>query len=320
MARLGIEELESRILLAADNHLFVNTLYQDLLHRTAEPSGLAFWTSVLEHGASREQVALGMMSASDEYLTNKIQFMYQDLLKRPADAGGSSFFLTAMKSGITDEQAKADIIGSTEYLQTRADHSNAGFLTAAYEDIFIRDADPAGQAFFTQELSQGTSRTDVATQMLASAEYREDVAEGFYEQFLFRTGEAGGLGFWATHLLQGGTYEQVLAGFPGSPEYSTQIEHRQPLAGRAPLAVPGTSGQTVATTFTLVGAATGTPDSLGFFMVDAPGGSARSAPAIPAMPKRHCQAPQARSSLLRASQWAPSRPSTCPRAVSSHFI
>ncbi len=267
---LGIEQLERRILLNADNQLFVNTLYQDLLHRGAEPSGLAFWTGALERGVSRQQVAFSMTSGT-EYRTDEVQSLYRDLLKRSADTEGFTYFLGRLNSGATDEQAKAEMIGSTEYFQTRAGQSDAGFVTAVYEDIFLRAPDSAGQAFVTGQLGRGTSRTVVATEVLTSSEYRHNVAEDFYEQFLFRTGETAGLEFWSTHLQRGDTTEQVLAGFPGEPEYSTQIEHRQPLSGRPPLAVPESTGQTVATTFTLTGGANGTPDELGLFAVDAQG-------------------------------------------------
>ena len=271
MSRPGLEQLESRILLTANNQLFVNTIYQDLFHRKAEPSGLAFWTGILASSAPRKEVALAMTFATDEYRTNVVQSLYSDLLKRPADTAGFNHFMTLLKSGGTDEQAKAEVIGSTEYFQTRAGQSNAGFVSAVYEDIFIRDPDSTGRASFSDQLSQGASRTQVDTQMLASGEYRQNVAEGYYEQYLFRTGETAGLQFWVSHLQQGDTDEQVLAGFPGEPEYSTQIEHRQPLSSGAPLAVPDSTNPIVATKFTLVGATADTPDELGLFKVDSQG-------------------------------------------------
>jgi RHS repeat-associated protein len=279
--RPAIEQLESLILLTASNQVFVDTLYQDLLHRHPEPSGLEFWTGVLAGNVSRDAVALGMTAATDEYRSDQVQSMFQDLLKRPADPAAFNHFLGLLKSGTTAEQARAEIMGSAEYFQNRAAQNTVGFVTAAYEDVFIRDPDTTGRTYYVDQLAHGLSRTELAQQMLGSTEYRRKVVEGYYEQFLFRTGERKGADFWLNKLEHNIPDENVLAGFPGEPEYSTQIEHRQPLAAGAPLAVPGQPGSTISTTFSLVGASAGSPDELGMFVVDAQGRVAGRDPGEP---------------------------------------
>lgn len=291
--RPAVEQLESRILLTASNQLFVDSVYHDLLRRPGEPSGLAFWTDLLERGESREQVAFSMASAT-EYRMNTVNFLYRDLLKRPTDSGGFDHFLTLLNSGGTDEQARAEVLGSTEYFQTRAGQSAAGFVTAIYEDIFIRDADPAERASYTDQVGHGVARTVIAAELFASKEYRQNVAEGFYEQFLFRTGETDGLAFWGSHLERGDTTEQVLSSFPGGPEYNSQTEHRQPLLAGAPLAVPGSTGQTVTSTFTLVGGTAGMPDELGLFQVDSQGRIGTLPPGSPGYAEAAISGPSSR--------------------------
>ena len=50
--RPSLEGLEARELLASASQLFVAQAYRDLLHREAEPAGLAFWSGLIDRGIS----------------------------------------------------------------------------------------------------------------------------------------------------------------------------------------------------------------------------------------------------------------------------
>src|SRR5262249_59513060 len=100
----------------------------DVLHREADPGGLAFFSSALDNGqANRSMVALAIQS-SPEYQTNEVQSLYQLLLHRPADPTGLATFTSFLAVGGTLEQAEAIVAGSSEYLQTRAGGSNDSYL------------------------------------------------------------------------------------------------------------------------------------------------------------------------------------------------
>src|SRR5262249_31580786 len=60
--RPWLERLEARELLASASQLFVAQAYRDLLHREAEPAGLAFWSGLIDRGISRADVVLGIES------------------------------------------------------------------------------------------------------------------------------------------------------------------------------------------------------------------------------------------------------------------
>jgi hypothetical protein len=61
---LGTSE-ESRALYPGENAVFVNAVYKNLFNRSAEPAGLAFWTSVLDnHQMVRATAALSIMSGA----------------------------------------------------------------------------------------------------------------------------------------------------------------------------------------------------------------------------------------------------------------
>jgi hypothetical protein len=69
------------------NQGFVEALYQDVLGRTADAGGLANDLAALSFGASRQQVALGLL-ASPEEARDVVEQAYQTYLGRPADPAG----------------------------------------------------------------------------------------------------------------------------------------------------------------------------------------------------------------------------------------
>src|SRR5207302_5152962 len=109
---LNLEALESRQLLdAAANLNFVAQAYRDLLHREADPAGLAAFTGALNAGAAtRDQVALAIQG-STEYHADQVQSLFQALLHRPADPVGLAGFTAFLNAGGTAELAGALIAG-----------------------------------------------------------------------------------------------------------------------------------------------------------------------------------------------------------------
>ena len=150
--------MESRELLDAANLTFVTQTYRDLLHRAADPGGLAYFTSFLDNGAAtRVQVALAMQSGT-EFRTNEVQGLYGTFLKRQADASGLATYTGLLATTSTVEQVTAILAGSDEYFRTQGGGTNDGFLGALYQDVLQRPIDASGQAGYNQVLNAGTSR------------------------------------------------------------------------------------------------------------------------------------------------------------------
>src|SRR5262249_9490379 len=85
--RPGVEPLEDRTLFstnqglgltllpAAVNPLVVNSLYQTVLQRPVDPTGLATWSAALGSGQSAPQAVLGILN-SPEGRANQVQSLY----------------------------------------------------------------------------------------------------------------------------------------------------------------------------------------------------------------------------------------------------
>jgi hypothetical protein len=144
---------------------------------------------------------------------------YTQFLHRAADSAGLSFWVNSLKQGATLEQVEAGLVGSTEYFQNRGGGTNSGFLTALYQDTLNRTVDSSGQAFFSQQLTSGTTTAQVAAEIFASTEFRQDVVQGFYQRLLHRTADSAGLSFFVGALQQGQQEKDVAATILASTEF-----------------------------------------------------------------------------------------------------
>ena len=201
------------------NQRVVSELYVDLLGRPVDPTGLAVHTLLLNQGASVAFIA-SAITQSSEYRTNVVQALYRRYLHRAADTsalvnivGDFAFF------GRTVEDLATDIVNSQEYFQVRGGGTNDGFLKALYQDALSRDIDSSGQSTFSRALANGISRLQVASVIFSSDEYRIDLVQSFYQRFLDRTADTGGLNGWVSFLKNSGTGGQVIDGIVGSSEY-----------------------------------------------------------------------------------------------------
>jgi hypothetical protein len=88
----------------------INSLYQELLGRAPDPTGIAANT-----GASADTIRESIL-ASPEYNNQNINTIYQDLLGRAPDPTG-----IAANAGATPEQIRQSIFGSAEYQNQKQD-------------------------------------------------------------------------------------------------------------------------------------------------------------------------------------------------------
>src|SRR5262245_40175445 len=106
--RPRLESLESRWVPASGGtptQNFVQQLYQDYLHRTADATGLSFWSSQIDNGSlSRFQVVFAI-EASPEGEQVFINDLYRRFLSRAADPTGTAFwtsYLNGNNTGLND--------------------------------------------------------------------------------------------------------------------------------------------------------------------------------------------------------------------------
>ncbi len=196
---------------------FICALYQDVLGRTADPTGLSTYETQLSTGTSRFAVAAELLT-STEHRRDLIASYYEQYLGRAADEGGFTTFLTLFGQGGSDETVQAAILGSTEFAN-RTGGSDSGFVSALYQDLLNRTVDAAGLATFSGQLATGMSRSAVAGELLTSTEYRRDLINAYYEAYLGRPADSSGIATFVGQFAQGASNDAVQADLLSSEEF-----------------------------------------------------------------------------------------------------
>ena len=216
-----------------DNQRFVIQAYNDLLRRTVDAAGLAFWDIQLEGGASRASV-VQQIEHSPEFLGIEVKQLFQHYLGRTPDAAGASFFSNLLSSGTTLEQAAGMIVSSPEYFGGKGKGNNTSWLAAVFQDALGRAPDVGATAFFGGQLSGGASLATVAGEIFGSPEYENRTVDILFQDFLRRHADAAGLGFFVGFYGQGvvGGFDpdsRIIAALLASNEYDMKLQASTPV-------------------------------------------------------------------------------------------
>ena len=210
-----IEILEKRELLSNGSGAlatYVAALYHDLLDRTADPSGQAYWAGRLEQGENLRAAAASIVS-SQEYRVDKIDAAYARILGRLPDREGLEFWL-----GRANDRLGISLLAADEFY-SRAGGNDRSFLQAAYQQLLGRSAEPAAEQFWLAQLAAGRSREDVALSLADSPEGQERRVDDDYERLFQRPGDASGVAFWQKQFAGGATNDEVLTDLVSTNEY-----------------------------------------------------------------------------------------------------
>lgn len=147
----------------------VTAIYQHYLHRPADSGALEMGSQLLAKGETDEQLAT-IVTGSPEYLalhggTNQgfLNALFQDALNRPIDSGTNVAFGQTLAAGASRAQIAAIVFASHEY--------HAGVVEIAHLDLLHREADAAGQSFWTDRLDAGVSNDQLVAALAGSNEY-----------------------------------------------------------------------------------------------------------------------------------------------------
>ena len=221
---------------------FVERLYQNVLNRNSDPSGLSYWIDRLNN-ESGAVVASGFFN-SDE-LTNMnlsdvqyLEMLYSTLFNRDADQNGILYWIDRMNDGITRERIQNGFYNSTEFSNLadsfgvtaiRDEDQLVGvndFVTRFYELVLGRTPDSGGLNDWVTQLNSGTrSGTDIANGFFNSAEFNNrDVSDSefieiLYNAFFNRPADQGGYNDWMSQLQDGATRQNIIDGFSNSQEF-----------------------------------------------------------------------------------------------------
>ena len=127
---------------------FVERFYTEVLGRTSDREGLAYWTSQLEsHALTGEDVARGFVQSQEfdnKGLNNEtyVKTLYQSFFGREADEGGFYYWVNELNHGVSREDILNGFLHSQEFKN----------LSNSYGIIATRDQRDNGESSLHQTL------------------------------------------------------------------------------------------------------------------------------------------------------------------------
>jgi hypothetical protein len=210
--------------LPADDR-FVILMHFGFLGRLPSQAEMDTWVNALRTGAARTNVAVGLFNSQEFNNAGRfIAGLYVGILGRDAEFTGWLFQRSAYLSGVvTQLQLVTNFLGSQEYALKYGNPPDDEFVRVLYRNIFRREAlqSELDQQVFT--LRSGTSRAQLASNLLNSTEYRQwsgPTLTAFlqYACLLLRDAEQWERDYWADYMTRGMSVYQVFFSFINSAE------------------------------------------------------------------------------------------------------
>ncbi|GAC1345974.1 MAG: hypothetical protein NVSMB18_26900 [Acetobacteraceae bacterium] len=221
-------------------------LYAAGLGRTPSASEIRFWNTIIQSGASTNDVAQGIVTSKEgqsvfanaQSGTAFINQVYQNIFHRAADAGGVTTWTQVLAAGGAQGQAQvlAGIANSAEAQSTTAAQIKTGVfinndqatqVERLYYTALDRNADAGGLSNYVNALNGGATLASVAQAMVNSPEFANvygsysaaQFVTALYQNVLGRAPDAGGFATWTNGLNNGTlTKAAVVLGFSQSAE------------------------------------------------------------------------------------------------------
>ncbi len=174
------------------NAAYVDALYQNVLGRAGDASGVAFYNGALTRGASRGAIVAAFADSDEErgrlngnpnvtYAATaeaQIARIYDTAFGRDADPAGFDSFTQAIVNGATLRQVALSFLASPEFANRYgASPSDPALVDGLYRDTLQRAPDAAGEALYVRALAAGLSRADLLVSFSDSQEHIDLIAQ-----------------------------------------------------------------------------------------------------------------------------------------------
>jgi len=194
---------------ALSNADYVNALYQNVLGRAGDASGVAFYNGALARGASRGTILAAFADSDEErgrlngnpnvnYAATaeaQVARMYDAAFGRDADPSGFNTFTRSVINGASLQTVALSFLASPEFSNRYgAAPTDLALVEGFYQNTLHRAPDTAGEVQYLRALASGTfSRADLLVAFADSQEHINALAQ--------RTAARGTAGFNAGYNL-----------------------------------------------------------------------------------------------------------------------
>ncbi len=204
---------------ALSNEAAVTVLYNVMLNRDPDATGLMNWTNLLNNGSPFAVVINGFCgSAEFAGICSEYGIKPGSVTVKGMSEKGSSITPANSSSG-----AAAKAVRASEYTN---EEKIREFVRHCYVSALGREADEEGLRIYTEDILQGVKTPkQVARGFISSDEFRsrqpgnEEMIRILYQLYLYRDADEAGLAEWTAQLNGGATLESVADGFANSKEF-----------------------------------------------------------------------------------------------------
>ena len=153
---------------------FVGQMYFNFFGRNPSASERAFHVNSLNTGISRTDLVMNFLNSPEFNNGGRyVAGLYVGILDRNAEYGGWLFQRNALSTGLVDHlQLVSNFIISGEFTAKFGTPGNEDFVRLMYENVLLRQASQAEVNYQASALAGGTSRAQLASNFLISAEFR----------------------------------------------------------------------------------------------------------------------------------------------------
>lgn len=178
---------------ALSNADYVNALYQNVLGRAGDASGVAFYNGALARGASRGTILAAFADSDEERgrlnsnpnityaatAEEQVARLYDAAFGRDADPTGFPLYTQAIINGTSLQTVALSFLSSPEFANRYgANPSDQALVDALYQNTLKRAPDAAGEAQYVQALASGQfSRADLLASFSDSPEHINLIAQ-----------------------------------------------------------------------------------------------------------------------------------------------
>lgn len=203
----------------------VRALYQDVLGREPEPTGLASWTSIVLGTNNPRLVADGIVN-SKERLQALIAVEYRRALHREPESTGLAHWVAFMERGATVSDLQVNVFASQESLQVLGGGDTRTWVAGMYQAILGRPAGPSETAEWAA-VAATRGREAAVAGIAKSQEAGMIRLLGYYERYLGRGLDPSGIASWLPAMSGRGDFT-IPGMIGGSQEYWNRSQARFP--------------------------------------------------------------------------------------------
>ena len=134
--------------------------------------------------------------------------LYHATLGRSPELCGYNYWLGQANAGMDTSEMGRNFLVSAEFATQQVELDDAGFVDLMYNNVLQREAEPAGRAYWIEQLETGqTDRGGMLYSVVQSQEFKaamvDDVAvDILYLGLLDRTADIGGTSHWMGQYSQ----------------------------------------------------------------------------------------------------------------------